>query len=219
MSSEPNFNTKTEGIRPQSPVRPFMKVRLDSLKEGDLFYVRNERGHGYRPRQYVGLGVEEGEYVYKSFLNNDIFDGTYEDPHVDTAQPFVAKSFAMKIMRRAKALAEQIMEEFGNIPNNEVIMSDQLELIKLSAPLQYDEYEVMKQTIRRLGLLDSNLVAKSGTGWLIDYETYQYINKQLTEPVSAPAPSTTVPVVVQDAPQETKAKSSWWKRMVDVVAG
>lgn len=180
--------------RPETSIRPFMKTNLDKLEAGQLFYVRNEKGSGYRPRCFVGKLPDGKTYQYQSYMNNDIFDAVYEEPHLDDQPVFVPKPFAMKIMQRGKTLAEEVAEVFSDIPANEIQRSNLEELFDRlpDEALDYDAYEAIKQAVRRLGWQDASIVRRQNGGWMVDDEAFDYMYRAVTGQVEQEAAVTTV---------------------------
>lgn len=182
--------------RPEQNVRPFLKVSRTSLKKGDLFYVRNAEGGGYRPRYFLELN-EDRSYVYQSFMNNDIFADRYEATHIDSAFVLIPKPFALKIMTRAKELEQEVAAEFADVGIQDisrVSLEQQFEELA-DGLIGYDEYETIKQTVRRLGWANAAIVRRlSGSaGWAIDTDAFEYMlrsvcgetNTTVTPPVAA----------------------------------
>lgn len=211
--------------RPDTSVRPFMKSHVNKLEAGQLFYVRHEKGSGYRPRCFVGVLPDGKTYQYQSYMNNDIFDAVYEEPHLDDQPVFVPKPFAMKIMQRGKALAEEVAEVFSNIPANEIQRSNLDELFERlpDDAVDYDAYEAIRQAVRRLGWQDASIVRRQNNGWMVDDEAFEYMVNALTGKVEAEAANTTVtiaPVVdVVDSPMPREKENSFVKKLSGFLFG
>lgn len=199
--------------RPDASVRPFLKANAKDLQAGQLFYVRNEQGHGYRPRCFVGMH-QNGTYEYQSYMNNDTFAACYEETHMDDKPVFLPKPFALKIMQRGKDLADEVAEVFADIPMHEIQREDMVEQFDRleEGVIGYDEYEAIKQAVRRLGWQDASVVRRQGTNWMVDSEAFEYMINVLTGKAEADAANTTVTVapvvdVVDSQMSRTKANS------------
>lgn len=210
--------------RPDATVRPFLKAKASELVAGQLFYVRNEQGHGYRPRCFVGMH-QNGTYEYQSYMNNDTFAACYEETHMDDQPVFLPKPFALKIMQRGKDLADEVAEVFADIPMGEIQRDNMLDMFDRieEGVIGYDEYEAIKQAVRRLGWQDASVVRRQGNNWMVDSEAFEYMINVLTGKAEKQAADTTVtiaPVVdVADSPMSRKTANSFVKKLSGFLFG